>query len=57
MQAHLWLAQLLCGGRKIQDVIDNLEGQAQVPAILKHGVLDLQTCHNLRLPAAVECKT
>ena len=53
LQAHLWLAQLLCGSREIQDVIYNLKGQAQVPPILKHGVLDLQKCQRLILPAAV----
>jgi hypothetical protein len=42
MQIYLWLAQLLCGGCEIKDVIHNLEGQAQVSPILKHGVLDLQ---------------
>lgn len=39
--AHLWLAELLCSLREVENVINNLEGQTQVPAVLKHALLDL----------------
>ena len=41
-ETHLGLAQLLCGCGEVQDVIHDLEGQPQMPPVLKHSVLHLR---------------
>ena len=41
-ETHLGLAKLLCGCGEVQDVIHDLEGQPQMPPVLKHSVLHLQ---------------